>query len=143
MRPTPFFCSLIGEQLAISTGTAEDVGNFSLTMRANDYIRLVSPEICVQGDDVTRLFEGSVYLDGIGSYYSPFVGGKVNDSKFDDFKDNYTNGNTIGNSVSRSIFAAADYVTQINDEVLQQDTVPYVGYGRRWDLNVLAVGFPY
>jgi len=111
MRPTPFFCSLIGEQLAISTGTAEDVGNFSLTMRANDYIRLVSPEICIQGDDVTRLFEGSVYLDGIGSYYSPFVGGKVNDSKFDDFKDNYTNGNTIGNSVSRSIFAAADYVT--------------------------------
>lgn len=143
MRPTPFFCSLIGEQLAISTGTAEDIGNFSLTMRANDYIRLVSPEICVQGDDVTRLFEESVYLDRIGSYYSPFVGGKVNDSKFDDFKDNYANGNTIGNSVSRSIFAAADYVTQINGEVLQQDTVPYVGYGRRWNLNVLAVGFPY
>lgn len=143
MRPTPFFCSLIGEQLAISTGTAEDVGNFSLTMRANDYIRLVSPEICVQGDDVTRLFEGSVYLDGIGSYYSPFVGGKVNDGEFEDFKDDYANGNTIGHNVSRSIFAAADYVTQVNGEVLQQDTVPYVGYGRRWDLNVLAVGFPY
>jgi len=143
MRPTPFFCSLIGEQLAISTGTAEDIGNFSLTMRVNDYIRLVSPEICVQGDDATKLFEGSVYLDGIGSYYSPFVGGKVNDGKFDDFKDNYANGNTIGNSVSRSIFAAADYVTQVDGRVLQQDTVPYVGYGRRWDLNVLAVGFPY
>lgn len=143
MRPTPFFCSLIGEQLAISTGTAEDIGNFSLTMRVNDYIRLVSPEICVQGDDATKLFEGSVYLDGIGSYYSPFVGGKVNDSKFDDFKDNYVNGNTIGNSVSRSIFAAADYVTQIDGRVLQQDTVPYVGYGSRWGLNVLAVGFPY
>ena len=50
--------------------TAEDIGNFSLTMRVNDYIRLVSPEICVQGDDATKLFEGSVYLDGILLQYS-------------------------------------------------------------------------
>lgn len=145
MRPSPFFCSVVraDTNVAVTTGTKDDIGNFSLALGVKDYIRLVSPEICINGENIEKIFDSNNSLEQIGVYYSPFIGGKVNDGHISGFKDNYTGGSQIDKSTLRSTFAAADSVLQRDGNIALQDTVPYIAYGQRWSTNVIAVGFPY
>jgi len=38
---------------------------------ATDYIKLVSPEICVQKDGIEQYLKDASYMDMVGAYFSP------------------------------------------------------------------------
>lgn len=68
MRPTPFFTNFNRNiQVRDRNNGTSDV-NYS--EQVQNYFRLVSPEICVQKEDIEAYLKDSAYLDCIGSLYS-------------------------------------------------------------------------
>lgn len=68
MRPTPFFTNFNHNiQVRDRNNGTSDV-NYS--EQVQNYFRLVSPEICVQKEDIEAYLKDSAYLDCIGSLYS-------------------------------------------------------------------------
>lgn len=80
MRPT-FYLGYTGENIRYDTFRANTVKNDDYTklyiktppspVYVSDYLRLVSPEICVSKEGVEKYFKDSTYLDIIGAYASP------------------------------------------------------------------------
>ena len=132
LRPLPFFCSLAKHYLYTNYANTK-VSSLNMTQyRDKQYIRLVSPEICIQGENIERIFDGSCYLENVGTYYSPFVGGTVKYSKgfhANSFDDAYIDGNTIvdGSIIHNTIFANANIVMQLDGTLAAIDTIPFVG----------------
>lgn len=68
MRPTPFFTNFNHDiQVRDRNNGTSDV-NYS--EQVSNFLRLVSPEICVQKEDIEAYLKDSAYLDCIGSLYS-------------------------------------------------------------------------
>ena len=72
MRPTPILTSYIGN---FNTSFLTDSKNNPRTIygadRVSNYVRLVSPEICIQKDDIEPYLKDSSYMDFLGTYISP------------------------------------------------------------------------
>ena len=80
MRPTPFFTNYLGN--FGTTIRRESFVDFEVTEgkrrcdiyysdRVKNYIKLVSPEICVQKDNIESYLKDSAYIDSVGVYLSP------------------------------------------------------------------------
>lgn len=72
-RPTPFLTNYSND---FSTSYLKGVGIWATRTIyhqdiATDYIKLVSPEICVQKDNIEQYLKDSSYIDMIGAYFSP------------------------------------------------------------------------
>lgn len=80
MRSTPFFTNYLGDfdttikykyfdMDGAHNGTRKRTIYYS--DRVKNYIKLVSPEICIQKDDIEPYLKDSAYIDSIGAYLSP------------------------------------------------------------------------
>lgn len=117
MRPTPFFMNVL-QDVRIYT-FAEPNGEIPYVQQAKDYFRLVSPEICVQGEDIETLLKNNCYLDIQGAYASPVEGGLYRDRILQDVYGPPTN-------IDYSQFAVANYILQPDGTQAYQDTINYV-----------------
>ncbi len=117
MRTLPFFSNYLSDILL--TTDSNEQGKVKQEQLCKDYIRLVSPEICVQGADVENLLKDNCYLDIQGTYYSPFVGGNSKWKSADITSPTIT--------VDRAPFATANYVMQPDGNNMYQDMVTYQG----------------
>lgn len=80
-RPTPFLTSYYGDfsttylKATPSMGSDGDWGWKTRRIYhqdvATDYIKLVSPEICVQKDGIEQYLKDASYMDMVGAYFSP------------------------------------------------------------------------
>lgn len=122
MRPLPFFSSILNNMYISSD--SNDKSQTYLSQLCHDYIRLVSPEICIQGEDIESLLKNNCYLDIQGVYYSPIKGGR-------------TSPKALATSVDYSPFATANYMLQPDGSIKYQDTVTYLGYDNNDKLNVV------
>lgn len=80
MRPTPFFTNIRSNMSTTKLSYDLDPGDFNTNEdteiiygqdRIDDYIRVVSPEICVQKSDIEKYLKDSAYMDIVGSLFSP------------------------------------------------------------------------
>lgn len=80
MRPTPFFTNYIGDfstsYVLSYEGSYMDYENRVTRKiyqgdRVTNYVKLVSPEICLQKNDIEPYLKDAAYLDFVGSYMSP------------------------------------------------------------------------
>ena len=72
MRPTPVFCNQDKDIYFRGASEADDRTNrVPASLIKKDYYRLVSPEICLQQENIESLFSKSLYLERIGGMISP------------------------------------------------------------------------
>lgn len=113
MRPS-YFLTYTTDNIKTTTNganttTGDDWTDFYRKTAPNpiyvaDYLRLVSPEICVSKENTEKHFKDSTYLDFIGIYASPI-------------KPNPTNQDNLPSNQYTSIFAQADKVLQYDGSV--------------------------
>lgn len=114
-RPTPFFTNIAGNisttRYSFSLPDKWEDSTYTIYQadRVNDYIRLVSPEICIQKEDIEPYLKDSSYIDFTGILFSP-TSSSTEDTVFataDSTTDN--KGNTIDWSNSKA------YIRRKND----------------------------
>lgn len=79
-RPIPFFTNIIADFSTTSLVRIEKDWVEEVTRRiyssdmAKDYVRFVSPEICIQKQDIEQYLKDGSYIDIVGLYRSPVYG---------------------------------------------------------------------
>lgn len=136
LRPTPYFTNYSGDVAVLSASNR--YGYLPEQHINKNYIRLVSPEICVSGEDVERLLKDDCNLDIQGIYTSPTVGGKV--------MIHVNTGDHGPFTVDNSWFTSANYIYQPDGTKVYQDTITHVGLAERdevYGLPGLHIQFPF
>lgn len=113
LRPTPYFSNYDGD-VFIDTSSRR-TGKLPKEHINKNYIRLVSPEICIQGQYIESIMKDRCQLDIQGSYYSSITGG-IGRSYIPNIADDIA-------EINASQFASASWVKQTDDTILYQDTI--------------------